>query len=662
MPTNQPEQILDNIHYDNAKQLARVDELLKKIDSLREIDPAQGLELLEEACALATHLEYQVAIAQCHYLSGFCNWYLANNKRAVLDCQQALQLYQKLDIAIGEARVLNLLGLIYVDLCDYPTAIEFFRKAITRAANLEASTVPIFAANNIGIVYDRLEQWDTALVYYKQALELANQANDKILMVMCSVNIGAATNSLNQPQQALPYLNRAAEILDTFDNARWLGRNFICLGESYRLLDQPATALTYLEKALPLVLKTELKLLPELLLAFGDAYSQSGNFEQADSYYKQAFEQAELNEVTDMNYLIHKAYFKMYQKQTNFEQALYHYQKYAELKLQMANADNSKAMLAIQMRYDLEGAEREKEIYRLRNVELADALTQVELANGEIAELNQKLKSDNLRMKAELDVTRRLQQMVLPNLHELNQLPELEIAAFMQPAEEVGGDYYDVLRQADGNLKVSIGDVTGHGLESGVVMLMVQMAMRTLIDHNKTELIEIIPAINRTIYNNVQRMGSDKNMTLILLDYQPGIGRLRLVGQHEEMVLVHSSPDSERTTLIETVDTMGLGFPVGLVEEIGEYMKVTEYFLKPGDSIILYTDGITEAENQTKKQYGQERLLAVIQQHHTESAAQIKEAIIADVLKFIGPEQPSADDITLVVLQRRRLPEVIELV
>jgi serine phosphatase RsbU (regulator of sigma subunit) len=660
MPTNQPEPDLNNnLQYDNAEQLARVDELLKKIDSLREIDPAQGLELLEEACTLATHLEYQAAIAQCHYLSGFCNWYLANNKRAVLDCQQALQLYQKLEIALGEARVLNLLGLIYVDLCDYPTAIDFFRQATTRAAKLEASTVPIFAANNIGMVYDRLEQWDMALVYYKQALELATQANDKTLMVMCSVNIGASINSLSQPLQALPYLKRAAEILATFDNARWLGRNLIALGESYRLLDQPDIALTYLEKALPLVLKTELKLLPELLLAFGDAYCQAGNFEQADSYYQQAFEQAEINEVTDVNYLIHKAYFKMYQKQTNFEQALYHYQKYAELKLQMANADNSKAMLAIQMRYDLEGAEREKEIFRLRNVELADALDQVELANHEIAELNHKLKSDNLRMKAELEVTRRLQQMVLPNLHELNQLPELEIAAFMQPAEEVGGDYYDVLRQADGSLKVSIGDVTGHGLESGVVMLMVQMAMRTLIDNNKTELIEIIPAINHTIYNNVQRMGCDKNMTLILLDYQPGIGRLRLVGQHEEMVIVHSSPDNGIATLVETVDTMELGFPVGLVEEIGEYMGVTEYFLKPGDSIVLYTDGITEAENQTRNQYGQERLLEVIRQHYTESAAQIKEAVIADVLEFVGPEQPSADDITLVVLQRRRLSEVM---
>jgi serine phosphatase RsbU (regulator of sigma subunit) len=81
-------------------------------------------------------------------------------------------------------------------------------------------------------------------------------------------------------------------------------------------------------------------------------------------------------------------------------------------------------------------------------------------------------------MSAELAVSRKLQQMLLPKEHELNQIPGLEIAGFMEPATEVGGDYYDVLNH-NGNVKIGIGDVTGHGLESGVVMLMTQTATRT---------------------------------------------------------------------------------------------------------------------------------------------------------------------------------------
>ena len=98
-----------------------------------------------------------------------------------------------------------------------------------------------------------------------------------------------------------------------------------------------------------------------------------------------------------------------------------------------------------------------------------------ELASAEINALNQRLRSENLRMGAELEVTRRLQQMVLPKAHELAAIEHLDIACLMEPASEVGGGYYDVL-QHNGCVKIGIGDITGHGLESGVLMLMVQMA------------------------------------------------------------------------------------------------------------------------------------------------------------------------------------------
>ncbi len=78
-----------------------------------------------------------------------------------------------------------------------------------------------------------------------------------------------------------------------------------------------------------------------------------------------------------------------------------------------------------------------------------------------------RLKAENTRMSAELEITRRLQQMLLPKEQELDNVLGLEIAGFMEPAEEVGGDYYDVL-QHHGRFLFGIGDATGHGLESGV--------------------------------------------------------------------------------------------------------------------------------------------------------------------------------------------------
>ena len=114
-----------------------------------------------------------------------------------------------------------------------------------------------------------------------------------------------------------------------------------------------------------------------------------------------------------------------------------------------------------------------------------------------------------------MEITRKLQQMILPKPEELQQISELDIAGFMEPASEVGGDYYDVL-QHNGRVKIGIGDVTGHGLESGVLMIMVQTAVRSLMENNETDPIKFFNALNRTIYDNVQRMNSDKNLSLML--------------------------------------------------------------------------------------------------------------------------------------------------
>ena len=264
-------------------------------------------------------------------------------------------------------------------------------------------------------------------------------------------------------------------------------------------------------------------------------------------------------------------------------------------------------------------------------------------ANQEITHLNQRLKSENLRMKAELDVTRQLQQMILPKQEELSQIPKLEIAGFMEPAAEVGGDYYDVLTH-NGLVKIGIGDVTGHGLESGVLMIMVQTAVRTLLANNETDPTNFLNVLNQVIYDNVQRMNSDKNLSLSLLDYKEGI--LSLSGQHEEMIVVRSGGQVER------IDTIDLGFPIGLEADISDFVAQIEVQLKPGDVVVLYTDGITEAENQLGLRYGIEQFCEIVSDNWQQSAEEIRKAVIEDVRRHIG-KQKVYDDITLLILKQK---------
>jgi len=278
----------------------------------------------------------------------------------------------------------------------------------------------------------------------------------------------------------------------------------------------------------------------------------------------------------------------------------------------------------------------------LSEIEIRDK--ELSHANQEIGILNERLKADNLRLSAELDIARQLQQMVLPKPQELQKIKGLEITGFMQPAEEIGGDYYDVLQYKD-RILLTIGDVTGHGLESGVLMLMVQMAVRTLLFNEVTELTTFLTILNRAIYHNARRMDTDKSLTLCLLDYQQG--RVQLTGQHEEILIVRKDGTVER------LNTSPLGFmAIGLKLNITGFVKQAEVELQVGDGIVLYTDGITEAESPEEEFYGIEKLCEIVSKHWSQSALEIQQAVVVDIQRHLGVHNRNLDDITLVVFKR----------
>jgi sigma-B regulation protein RsbU (phosphoserine phosphatase) len=263
------------------------------------------------------------------------------------------------------------------------------------------------------------------------------------------------------------------------------------------------------------------------------------------------------------------------------------------------------------------------------------------IAHREIIALNERLKGENVRLGAELDVARRIQTMVLPKTEELESLPPLDIAAYMEPATEVGGDYYDVLCH-QGHVKIGIGDVTGHGVESGVLMLMVQAAARTLVENGEINPKRFLSVLNTVLIKNLVRADSENNLTLSFLDYSENT--ITLTGQHEEVILVRANGEVER------IDTMDLGFPVGLEADIDDFLASRSLRFSTGDTVILYTDGVTEAENPDGEFFKIERLCESAARWSGGTATEIKQGILGDVMRHLA-NAPLLDDITLVVVK-----------
>ncbi|HVP17535.1 MAG TPA: SpoIIE family protein phosphatase [Spirochaetia bacterium] len=268
---------------------------------------------------------------------------------------------------------------------------------------------------------------------------------------------------------------------------------------------------------------------------------------------------------------------------------------------------------------------------------------ELEKAFQEISHLNDKLKDENLRLSAELDVARRLQLMVLPGEKELASIRDLDIACSMNPADEVGGDYFDCFR-SNGSVKIGIGDVTGHGLSAGVVMLMAQTAIRTISFMGEPDMKRFISMVNQVLYSNMARITEDRSMTLSLIDYHDRT--CTIVGQHESVIICRADGS------LQVENTNDLGMFVGFEPDISRFIHECKVRLETGDVMVLYTDGVTEAMNDRNEEFGLRRLCDAIVSCHDRPSAEILQVIREQLRAHIGKARVW-DDISLLVAKQR---------
>lgn len=240
------------------------------------------------------------------------------------------------------------------------------------------------------------------------------------------------------------------------------------------------------------------------------------------------------------------------------------------------------------------------------------------------------------QLQGEMDLAQRIQTAILPTTLAA---PGLEISAAMLPAADVGGDYYDVLPLEHG-CWIGIGDVAGHGLDAGLIMLMMQSLVAGLVKRDPAAPpSEVLCAMNEVLFDNVRnRLKRDDHATLTLLRYDRS-GHVVFAGAHED-ILVHRAALG-RCEVIQTPGTW-----VGARRDIRRGTTNTSLQLSAGDVMLLYTDGVTELRSPAGEEFGMDRLLAIFEELHAEPAARIKSCVLDALAAW---SSAPADDITLLV-------------
>jgi sigma-B regulation protein RsbU (phosphoserine phosphatase) len=241
------------------------------------------------------------------------------------------------------------------------------------------------------------------------------------------------------------------------------------------------------------------------------------------------------------------------------------------------------------------------------------------------------------RAQHEMDIARQVQSQLFPQRSPL--MRTLAYAGRCLQARAVGGDYFDYLDSQPGRLGLVLADVSGKGISAALLMSNLQAHLRSQYAVTAGELGRLLSSVNTMFFEST---GPRHYATLFLGDYDDAGRRLRYVNcGHNPPLLLRASGQ---------VETLGVTAPaVGMMD--GWDGRIQEVSLEPGDLLVLYSDGVTEALSDQGEEYGEQRLLEVVRAYRDRPAGELLERLVERVQEFSGLEQE--DDLTLLVAQVR---------
>jgi serine phosphatase RsbU (regulator of sigma subunit) len=245
------------------------------------------------------------------------------------------------------------------------------------------------------------------------------------------------------------------------------------------------------------------------------------------------------------------------------------------------------------------------------------------------------------RLSNELEIAHQVQMRLLPD--EIPIVKGYAIAALCEPAKEVGGDYYDFIKIGADKIGIVIGDVTGKGLPAAIYMTLVKGIFQSYAENNASPA-DVLIKINKLFYQIIEN-GIFVTMLYGILDVKENKFTFSRAGH--ELPLIYKA--AEKKAYSDKTVGMALGFEKG--EVFSSSIEEITINLDKGDTVLLFTDGVTEANNKFNEEYGKDRIKDFVEENGNQNSARLLELFHEDVKNFcLGTEQ--FDDMTIVVIQR----------
>jgi len=244
------------------------------------------------------------------------------------------------------------------------------------------------------------------------------------------------------------------------------------------------------------------------------------------------------------------------------------------------------------------------------------------------------------RLDQDLEMAQRIQQGLLPR--ELPEVKGLDLHAFYLAAQNVGGDYYDVIELDDHRVGFAVADVSGKGIGGALMTTICRSVLRAHAGQHEDPAM-VLREVNQTMTSDIYE---DMFVTMLYMVYNTETRELSMARAGHDPAFILPPGANE----VQTIESGGMA--IGLVEGelFGEIIETTSIFLDPGATVLVYTDGITEAMNESDEEWGKEPLAKALIDSREQSPEGMCHVIRERVLRFVGETQQS-DDMTLLILK-----------
>lgn len=372
------------------KELARLgkDKSKKRIDTLNQLawetgfnDIKKAYQFSNEAYELSLELEYEVGKANGLLMAAYYFYSQNDFEAAIKKGNQAFELFKKLNDKNGQAHTLTGFGMTQWGLGDYENALKYLHDGLNIYEQIDSPEYQSWTLTSLGGVYQEIGDPDQALYYHFQSLNIFEQIEDELGKGRALSGIGTVYFSIGEYESALENHFKCLQIFLDQGHKLSIARAMNDIGNVQMALGQLDEALEYHKGSLKIRQELENKTAETTsLINLGKLFSQKKEGQQALTYLKKSLTISKELKIKPKLYQTHQAMSKAYELVGDYEKSLIHQKEFQKVKEEVFNEGTNTKLKNLQIGFEIEKSEKEAEIQRLRNVELAGTLEKLTLA------------------------------------------------------------------------------------------------------------------------------------------------------------------------------------------------------------------------------------------------------------------------------------------